>query len=86
MSKRAVKGFAAKLRDLRQAADLNQVELADRVGVTKQSIGRLESGQSGPSWQMVMKLAAALGVTCEAFVDQELPADKKKPARKKAGK
>jgi transcriptional regulator with XRE-family HTH domain len=84
MAKRAVKGFAAKLRDLRQAAGLNQVELADRVGVTKQSIGRLESGDSGPSWEMVMKLAAALGVSCEAFVD-EPPAAKKKPARK-AGK
>jgi transcriptional regulator with XRE-family HTH domain len=64
--------FAACLRRLRDDAKMTQHELADRSGVHRQSIARLELGSMAPSWHMVMLLARALNVSVTAFVDPEI--------------
>ena|ERR1017187_8075112 len=59
--------FNARLRELREAAGLSQAELAERAGLSKGGIADLEQDRNRPTWDSVQKLAAALGVSCEAF-------------------
>jgi transcriptional regulator with XRE-family HTH domain len=61
--------FARRLRELREAAGLTQVQLAQAAGLHRQGIAKLEGGERAPAWDTVQKLAAALGVDCTAFQD-----------------
>jgi transcriptional regulator with XRE-family HTH domain len=70
--------FPGRLRELRESAGLTQHALAEKVGVQRLSVARWEAGNREPSWSNVLALAAALGVTCQAF--DEPPADRQ-PAR-----
>lgn len=51
-----------KLRELRTAAGITQVELAEKSGLPQSHISRLEAGQHSPSHTTLEKLANALGV------------------------
>jgi transcriptional regulator with XRE-family HTH domain len=78
--------FAERLRSLRESAGLSQYALAKRSGLSKQAISRLEFGVNEPVWSTVQLLSAALGVSCESFVDPVLlertsPVEGKKPRR-----
>jgi excisionase family DNA binding protein len=57
-----------RLRALREAAGLNQQQLAAASGLTHETISRLETGQYGASAETVRKLARALRVDPERFV------------------
>jgi len=61
-------GFAARLKTLREAAGLSQQQLADRVGLHKFSIAKLEQGIQEPTWPNVLLIAQALGVGCADFM------------------
>jgi transcriptional regulator with XRE-family HTH domain len=61
-------GFGIRLKELREAAGLTQDELAERAGLYKFSVAKLEQGVREPVWSTVLTLAAALGVNCLAFV------------------
>jgi putative transcriptional regulator len=51
------------LRSLRFAAgEMTQAELADRVGVTRQTIIAIEQGRYSPTLEMAFRIARALGV------------------------
>jgi transcriptional regulator with XRE-family HTH domain len=63
--------FAEKLRQLREAAGLSESKLADASGVTFASIHGYGGSRRKPSFSAVVKIAKALGVTCEAFADCE---------------
>ncbi|HEU0116500.1 MAG TPA: helix-turn-helix domain-containing protein, partial [Thermomicrobiales bacterium] len=56
------------LRQFREAAELTQIELAARSGLTHEAISRLEVGRAAPLAKSVRRLARALGVTPTAFV------------------
>ncbi len=76
--------FAVRLREIRMAAKMTQEELAQRAGVTRVTIARLETGEREPSWSTVVAIANALGVAVTAFVPL-VPEDKpaaEKPAPK----
>ncbi|HPF70878.1 MAG TPA: helix-turn-helix transcriptional regulator [Candidatus Krumholzibacteria bacterium] len=47
------------------AGGMTQQELADRVGVTRQTIHAIEKGQYAPSVGLALKLAAMFGVRVE---------------------
>lgn len=49
------------LRRARRAADLTQEELADRLGVTRQTIIAIENGRYLPSIGLALKLARFFG-------------------------
>jgi transcriptional regulator with XRE-family HTH domain len=66
---KARKGFAAKLKAAREAAGMTPKELVKRSRISKQTISALELGVRQPSWGAVQKLAKALGVSCEHFLD-----------------
>src|SRR5437879_1591606 len=65
--------FATRLKELREQAGLTQQELADRTGMNRFGIAKLEQGVRGPSWQTVKLLAEALGVDCTAFNQEPAP-------------
>lgn len=44
---------------------ISQAELAERAGVTRQSLGAIEAGRHSPSVDAALRLAAALGVAVE---------------------
>ena len=55
-----------EIRRLRFARDeMTQAELAERVGVTRQTIIAIEQGRYSPSLEMAFQIANALGVTLD---------------------
>jgi transcriptional regulator with XRE-family HTH domain len=77
--------FAERLRELRDRAGLSEAKLAAASGLTFGSVHSYGLGLRKPSFEAVVKIAAALGVTCEAFaqcVDVDKPGARKKPRRK----
>ena len=55
------------IRTLRFAhGEMTQAELADRVGVTRQTIIAIEQGRYSPSLEVAFQIARALGVPLEA--------------------
>ncbi len=65
-----------KVRRLRfDNGELTQQQLADRVGVTRQTIIAIESGRYSPSLPLAFKLARAFGVSIEdvfEFEDEQM--------------
>src|SRR5262245_41182234 len=60
--------FGRRLRELREEAGLGRKDLAERAGMRSEAgVRNLEQGIRSPSWETVLRLAAALGVSCEAF-------------------
>lgn len=80
--------LAEKIRKLRAAKGLTQQQLADKVGIYQDSIGYYEQGRAQPPWDVLYKIADALGVSteefreCVKFFGQPLP----KRARHKPGR
>lgn len=59
--------FGARLRELREGKGLTRKALAEASGVPFGTIYGYEGGRRSPALATTVKLAAALGVTCEAF-------------------
>src|SRR5262245_46152789 len=64
--------FAEKLKQLREKAGMSQGELAERAGLTRQAVSRLEGADNEPGWRTVQRLARALGLDCRAFEDADI--------------
>lgn len=60
-----------KLSALRQERRVTQEELADAVGVTRQTIISLESGRYNASLQLAHRLSRYFGLTIEDVFDFE---------------
>ena len=55
-----------RLRKLRFLhGEMTQQELADRVGVTRQTILAIEKGRFNPSTKLVLRIAQVFGVSVE---------------------
>ncbi len=61
--------LAGNLKRLREEAGLSQKALAEHSGVPRPTIAHLESGQANPTLSVVLKVAAALGVSVDGLVD-----------------
>jgi putative transcriptional regulator len=65
-----------KVRRLRfDNGELTQQQLADRVGVTRQTIIAIEAGKYAPSLPLAFKLARTFGVSIEQvfqFEDEQM--------------
>lgn len=53
---------ARRVREVRLAAGISQVQLAERMKVAPGEISRLETGRRSPNLETIEKLGAALGV------------------------
>jgi putative transcriptional regulator len=61
-----------KLKAARAERDLSQAELAELVGVTRQTIGMIEAGKFNPSLQLCVAICRALGKTLnDLFWEEE---------------
>lgn len=61
-----------RLRDLRNKFNLRQEDLADMVGVSRQTIISIENGRYNPSLQLAYKLSQVFGLAIEeVFVFEE---------------
>ncbi len=52
-----------KMKFRRIELDISQTELAKKCGVTRQTIGLIESGEFNPSIKLCISICRALGVT-----------------------
>lgn len=77
--------FAERLRELRDKKGISEAKLADLSGIPFGTVHVYGLGRRKPSFAAVVKLAAALGVTCQEFADCDDVADEK-PAKKSKGK
>ena len=58
-----------RLRVLRAERNWSQLELALRVGVSRQAINAVETGRFDPSLPLAMKLARTFGTSVEAVFE-----------------
>ena len=67
-----------KLADKRKDLGLTQIEFAERMSVTRQTVSRWEAGTVMPDIEKIPDIAAVLGVSCDFLlkddVDEEEPA------------
>lgn len=61
--------FAARLRELRQAAGLSQEDLAGDAGLHRNYVGMLERAQQSATLDAICKLAMALKVRPAALLE-----------------
>ncbi len=54
-----------RVKEARQELNLTQVNLAEKAGVTRQTIIAVEKGKFVPSVKLALELAAALGMSLE---------------------
>ncbi len=54
-----------QIRELRALREMTQQELADQVGVTRQTVIAIEQDKYSPSLETAFKVAIALGVPLE---------------------
>lgn len=59
---RRIEQLAMRLRTLRERRGLSQEKLAERAGLSRPHLARLETGQHDPTLTTVEKLAKALRV------------------------
>lgn len=61
-----------KIQELRKANKISQAELADEMGVTRQTIISLEKGRYNASLELTFKIARYFGKTIEeVFIFEE---------------
>ena len=61
-----------KIQELRKANKVSQAELADEMGVTRQTIISLEKGRYNASLELAFKIARYFGKTIEeVFIFEE---------------
>jgi putative transcriptional regulator len=64
----SAKRFPMRLKQLREAKGLSQAALAEKVGLSREYIARLETGKHDPPLSRVEKLAKALRVPIEKML------------------
>lgn len=62
-----------KLIQLRREKGYSQEQLADLLGVSRQSVSKWEAGQSTPELAKLLTLADLFGVTLDALIREEQP-------------
>jgi putative transcriptional regulator len=59
------------LKDLRAARGWSQQDLADALGVSRQSVNAIETGRYDPSLPLAFRIADVFSVTIEAIFIKE---------------
>ena len=67
-----MKTFSEKLLELRRREGLSQEQLADRLGVTRQSVSKWESGTAVPELSKLVALSDLFGVSVDYLVKDRL--------------
>jgi transcriptional regulator with XRE-family HTH domain len=75
LAERQIEAIRHALTERRRESSLSMSELGRKVGVSPSMISQIERGQTLPSVGTLFALAAALGVTVDAFLTQPLKVD-----------
>jgi len=73
LAERQIEAIRHALTERRQASSMSMSELGRKVGVSPSMISQIERGQTLPSVGTLFALAAALGVTVDAFLTPPEP-------------
>ena len=63
-----------RMHEYRKELNIQQAELAEMVGVRRETIGKLENGKYNPSLKLAMDIAKVFGKTVEdvfIFLDED---------------
>ena len=64
-----------RVKAARAAKDLSQQQLAERVGVSRQTINAIEKGDYNPTIRLCIAICRALGKTLDALFWEEAEQD-----------
>lgn len=59
------------IKEMRNSYNLSQVELAAKLGVSKQCVSNWENDNVLPSIEMLVKIAKFFNVSCDRLLDME---------------
>jgi transcriptional regulator with XRE-family HTH domain len=73
--------FPERMRQLRNGMRLSMSQLAERIGVIKQTVGHYETGKALPSYGVLIKLAEVFGCSLDHLtgLDDRPPAVRPEP-------
>ena len=58
-----------RLEEVRKSKKISQMALADKAGIKQGYVSDLENGKRQPSFEVLIRLAKALGCTLDELVD-----------------
>lgn len=73
--------LALRIKELRALRGLTQEEAADRIGIFRTYMSRIESGQANPTLTLLYEIAGAFGIPVQQLFD---PVQTQPPRRVKA--
>ena len=76
------RAFGQRVRELRLAAGMTQEDLAERCGLFRTYLSRIETGLANPTLTMIHALAGSLGVAVPALLGAA--AEPSRPVRRSA--
>lgn len=62
-----------RLKELRAKTRLTQAELAQKLDVTQQAVGRWERGQTSPDYETLKRLSVLFDVSVDYLLDNQPP-------------
>jgi putative transcriptional regulator len=71
-------GLSNTLRDLRAGRSMTQQELADAIGVTRQTVIAIELDKYSPSLETAFRIARVFNVPLEQVFQYDPPSGKRK--------
>ena len=76
--------LSTKIARLRHARGWSQEELAERLGVSRQSVSKWESGASTPDLERVAAMCRLFGLSADALIRPDVDLDEAEPAAREA--
>jgi putative transcriptional regulator len=73
-----VPGISNLIRDLRAAHSMTQQDLADQIGVTRQTVIAIEQDKYSPSLEVAFRIAHVFAVPLDQVFQYDPPRNKKK--------
>jgi len=61
-----------RIRHIRLEKGMTQIELAKAAGITQPTLSLIESGRSGASFRVAARIAAALEISVDSLLTDEL--------------
>ena len=74
-------GLGGKIAGKRKDLGMTQLELAEKLSVTRQTVSRWEAGSAMPDIEKLADIAGILGVSCDYLLRDDLSEDHTPPAR-----
>ena len=68
VAKEIARRIGGRVRAARSNLQLTQEELAERIGITSEALGRIERGNASPSLPTLERLCGALGVSPDGLL------------------